>query len=53
MVTGKSENIKIDDIDIQNYARFILKEGEGNEKRDLLGCLKKEILLENKKVKLK
>ena len=50
MVAGKSDIININDVDIQNYAKFILKEGEDQEKRDLLSCLKGEIVLENKKV---
>ncbi len=53
MVTGKSDSIDVDDVDIQNYARFLLKEGDDQEKRDLLGCLKGEILLSNKLISLK
>ena len=52
MVTGKNDNINIKDIDIKNYARFLLKEGGDKEKRELLGCLKGEILLKNKNVSL-
>ena len=42
----------VNDVDIRNYAKFLLKEGEDQEKRDLLGCLKGEIVLENKIVSL-
>lgn len=52
MVTGKSDNIEVNDVDVQNYARFLLKEGEDQEKRDLLSCLRGEIVLENKKITL-
>jgi len=53
MATGKSDKIDVNDIDIQNYAKFLLKEGEEQEKRELLSCLKGEILLENKTITLK
>lgn len=53
MVTGKSDKMDVNDVDIQNYAKFLLKEGEGQEKRDLLGCLKGEIVLANKVISLK
>ena len=53
MVTGKKENIDISDVDIRNYAKFLLKEGDDQEKRDLLNCVNGEILLENKVIILK
>jgi len=52
MVTGKSDAIKVDDVDIQNYAKFLLKEGDDQEKRDLLGCIKGEIQLREKTLTL-
>jgi len=52
MATGKSDKIDVNDIDIRNYAKFLLKEGEEQEKRELLSCLKGEILLENKVISL-
>lgn len=52
MVTGKTDNIEVNDVDVQNYARFILQEGEDQEKRDLLSCLKGEIVLKNKEIAL-
>ena len=36
------------DIDIRNYAKYILREGQDVEKRELLGCLRGKILLKNK-----
>jgi hypothetical protein len=53
MTTGKTDNIEVSDVDIQNYVKFILREGEDQEKRDLLGCLRGEILLNNKEIILK
>lgn len=52
MATGKSDKIDVNDIDIRNYAKFLLKEGEEQEKRELLGCLRGEIRLENKVISL-
>lgn len=52
MVTGKADNIEVNDVDVQNYAVFVLREGENQEKRDLLSCLRGEIVLDNKKISL-
>ena len=38
------------DIDTQNYVKYVLREGQDIEKRELLGCLETKIYLENKKV---
>lgn len=38
------------DIDVRNYTKYLLKEGSIFEKRDLLGCLKSEIMLKNKAI---
>lgn len=46
-------DIKIKEIDIKNYAKFILKEGEIEEKRELLECFECKIILENKELSLK
>lgn len=52
LLTGKSDQVDVSDIDIQNYANFLLREGDDQEKRELLGCLKGEIVLENKMITL-
>lgn len=49
---NKTDQIKIEDIDIRNYAKFILREGKDTEKRELLGCLKGKLELKNKFIKL-
>ena len=49
---GVKENIRIDDIDIRNYAKYVLREGQDIEKRELLGCLKGKITLQNKVIGL-
>jgi len=50
IVTGKCDKIEVSEMDIKNYIKFILKEGEDQEKRELLNCLKGEILLKNKNI---
>ena len=49
---GIKDTISINDIDIKNYAKFILRKGHQAEKRELLGCLKNRILLKNKVITL-
>jgi len=53
MATGKNQNIDVSDVDVKNYIKFLLKEGEDREKRELLTCLNGEILLKNKVVEVK
>ncbi len=50
MLLGTKTTVAVKDIDIRNYAKFILVEGSIDEKREFLRCLKSEILLENKKI---
>lgn len=53
MATGKNQNIDISDVDVKNYIKFLLKEGDDQEKRELLTCLNGEILLKNKIVEIR
>jgi site-specific DNA recombinase len=53
MLLGTKTAVAIKDIDIRNYAKFILQEGSLDEKRELLRCLKSEIVLKDKNVFLK
>jgi len=46
-VLGNSDKVEIADIDIRNYANYILREGLILEKRELLSCLKGKITLRN------
>ena len=48
----KEKNIKVADIDIRNYAKYILREGSIFEKRELLSCLKSKLTMANKILKL-
>lgn len=49
----KEEKVKASDVDVRNYAKHVLKEGSMVEKREMLGCLKSKVKLENKKIILK
>lgn len=52
MVLVNKGKVEVGDIDIRNYAKFILKEEANIEKRELLSCLKNEIKLKNKLIYL-
>jgi len=52
MLLGKEERIAVSNIDIRNYAKFILQEGGVMEKREFLRCLKSDLYIKNKKVRL-
>lgn len=38
------------DIDIRNYAKYLLKEGGLFEQREILSCIKSKLQLKNKKI---
>ena len=48
----KSKVIKVSDIDIRNYAKYVLREGALLEKRELLSCLRSKVLMSEKEIKL-
>ena len=48
MLSGKSTKLSVNDIDIRNYAKYLLREGKDVEKRELLSCLRSRIKLANK-----
>jgi DNA invertase Pin-like site-specific DNA recombinase len=52
MLLGTKAQVAVKDIDIRNYAKFILQEGTQDERRDFLNCLKTRITLSNKKISL-
>jgi len=51
-ILGIKQQIQIKDVDIRDYAKFILKEGSIEEKRELLTCFKNKILLKNKTISI-
>lgn len=52
VLLGKNDKIEVKEIDIRNYAKYLLKEGTDIEKRELLSCLRSKITLKNKEVHL-
>ena len=50
---NKSTDLKVSEKDVRNYMKFILKDGEIEEKRSLLESLDSSFLIKNKKVSLK
>ncbi len=53
-IMGKQEeSYEVKDVDIRNYAKYVLEKGSVFEKRDMLGCFKTEILVLNKTLALK
>jgi DNA invertase Pin-like site-specific DNA recombinase len=52
-IMGKPEQeYSVKDVDIRNYAKYLLTEGSIFEKRDLLGCLKSKIILTERNIAL-
>ena len=51
-VLSIKQQIQIKDVDIRDYAKFILEDGTIEEKRELLTCFKSKILLKDKIIKL-
>lgn len=48
----KNDGGKQREVDIKNYAKYILKEGSVYEKRELLSCLKSKLTMEKKQILL-
>lgn len=54
-IVGRESNLpkKSNEINIRNYAKYVLTEGTKEEKRELLECLKSKIILKNKQIYIK
>src|ERR1035437_8529266 len=52
VILDVKEKVEVGDVDIRNYAKYILREGRDVEKRELLECLKSEIVIRDKKISL-
>ncbi len=46
----KEKTVKVADIDIRNYAKYILRDGTMTEKRELLTCLRSKVTMAEKRV---
>jgi site-specific DNA recombinase len=53
MLLNKKSEILIKDIDLRNYAKFILSESDIHEQREFLSCLKSKLFLQDRKIYLK
>ncbi len=49
---GIKSVIKVADIDIRNYAKYILRDGTNLEKRELISCFKSKVVIKNKQISL-
>ena len=52
VLLGVKKKIVVADIDVRNYAKYLLREGSDLEKRELLSCLKSKITLKEKSLEL-
>ncbi len=52
IILGKKEKVSVAEIDIRNYAKYILREAKDLEKRELLGCLRNKIIMKEKIISL-
>lgn len=50
IIQGKSDKIVVKDVDIRDYCRYVLREGEDVEKRELLSNLKSWLRIKNKQI---
>jgi len=47
---SKEQQVKQSEIDCKNYAKYVLREGTIAEKRELLGCMKSQLIFNNKEL---
>lgn len=50
MFLGKRKTDSIESVDLEDYAKFVLKEGTVLEQRSVLECISSELILKNKKI---
>lgn len=48
--TAEIDFNKQKDVDMRNYAKYVLREGSIIEKREVLGCLESKLIMKNKKI---
>lgn len=51
-ILGIQSKIEVNEVDIRNYTKYILKEGSNLEKRELLSFIKSKLKLNNKTISL-
>ena len=52
VLLGKPTQVTVEEVDIRNYAKYLLREGKDVEKRELLGCINNTIYLASKIITL-
>lgn len=52
IISGSKEKIIVEDIDMRNYAKYLLQEGSDIEKRELISCFRNKITLTQKLITL-
>jgi DNA invertase Pin-like site-specific DNA recombinase/predicted metal-binding protein len=50
IVLGDKGKVIVEDIDVRNYAKYVLREGSDNEKRELLGNIRSKIVIKDKRI---
>ncbi len=53
LILETAEKVSVPSVDIRGYAKYVLREGSNEEKREILGCLKSRIYLAEKKITIK
>ncbi len=48
----KGQSVKVGDIDVRNYAKYVLRDGTITSKRELLACLRSKITMAQKEIKI-
>ncbi len=48
----KGQSVKVGDVDVRNYAKYVLRDGSIFEKRELLTCLRSKITMAKKKIEI-
>ncbi|OGJ81526.1 hypothetical protein A3J91_02620 [Candidatus Peribacteria bacterium RIFOXYC2_FULL_58_10] len=51
-ILGQTMGMKVPKVDVRTYAKYLLKDGKTEEKRELLNCLRNKITLKDGKVTL-
>lgn len=49
----KGKGAEHQDINLRDYAKYVLHEGSNEEKRELMGCFKTQIAIRMKRVEIK
>lgn len=53
ILLNNNQKVKVKEIDVRDYAKYVLKQGSSVEKRELLGCLRGQIILTERKISIK